>query len=165
MIVKLPHILQSSLFQPSPLCTIQYRPKLSRLPLRGGNRTCYHYREGSIFPLRFPDKPQAAVFDTGFHSKMPAHAFMYGVPVSWYRDHHVRRLPSPLSHTAMSVCTDTASTGRVTSTWLARWAPACGPGPGWSAATSGPAAAWPRPGWERAPAGTPAWASPPSQGS
>ena len=38
-----------------------------------------------------PDLKHVAVFDTAFHSKMPAQAFMYGLPTAWYRDHHVRR--------------------------------------------------------------------------
>jgi acetate kinase len=39
----------------------------------------------------FPAVPQVAVFDTAFHHTMPAHAYHYAVPESWYRDHHVRR--------------------------------------------------------------------------
>ncbi len=39
----------------------------------------------------FPEVPQVAVFDTAFHQTLPAHAFRYAVPESWYRGHHVRR--------------------------------------------------------------------------
>lgn len=35
--------------------------------------------------------PQVAVFDTAFHSTMPAHAYRYAVPGEWYDDHAVRR--------------------------------------------------------------------------
>ncbi len=36
-------------------------------------------------------KPQVAVFDTAFHMTMPAKAYMYAVPYSWYDDCSVRR--------------------------------------------------------------------------
>ncbi|PLW84293.1 acetate kinase [Kineobactrum sediminis] len=39
----------------------------------------------------FPQLPQAAVFDTAFHQRMPAHARRYAVPDHWYRDHRVQR--------------------------------------------------------------------------
>lgn len=32
----------------------------------------------------FPQLPQFAVFDTAFHATLPAHAFRYAVPESWY---------------------------------------------------------------------------------
>jgi acetate kinase len=35
--------------------------------------------------------PQVAVFDTGFHQKMPAHAFLYGLPYGFYEDDGIRR--------------------------------------------------------------------------
>jgi len=38
-----------------------------------------------------PDLPQVAVFDTAFHSTMPAEAFRYSVPAEWYKKHGVRR--------------------------------------------------------------------------
>jgi acetate kinase len=40
---------------------------------------------------QFPEVPQVAVFDTAFHQTLPAHAFRYAVPESWYQSHHVRR--------------------------------------------------------------------------
>lgn len=40
---------------------------------------------------RFAGVPQVAVFDTAFHHTLPAHAFHYAVPSSWYAEHHVRR--------------------------------------------------------------------------
>ncbi len=39
----------------------------------------------------FPGVPQVAVFDTAFHQSMPPHAFLYGLPYSFYTLHHVRR--------------------------------------------------------------------------
>ncbi|MGO9118708.1 MAG: acetate/propionate family kinase [Desulfomonilaceae bacterium] len=38
-----------------------------------------------------PKVPQVAVFDTAFHQTMPAHAFHYALPYTFYADHHVRR--------------------------------------------------------------------------
>ena len=38
-----------------------------------------------------PDVPHVAVFDTAFHSTMPAHAFRYPVPQTWYKEHDVRK--------------------------------------------------------------------------
>ncbi len=38
-----------------------------------------------------PQVPQVAVFDTAFHQSMPDHAYMYGLPYSYYRRYHIRR--------------------------------------------------------------------------
>jgi acetate kinase len=38
-----------------------------------------------------PKCPSVAVFDTQFHSTMPAHAFMYALPYEMYEKHRVRR--------------------------------------------------------------------------
>ena len=38
-----------------------------------------------------PDTPMALVFDTAFHSTMPAHAFMYAIDYNDYKDYKVRR--------------------------------------------------------------------------
>jgi acetate kinase len=38
-----------------------------------------------------PGVPQVAVFDTAFHQKMPPEAYMYGLPMSAYRKHGIRR--------------------------------------------------------------------------
>ena len=37
------------------------------------------------------DVPQVAVFDTGFHQKMPSHAFLYGLPYGFYENDGIRR--------------------------------------------------------------------------
>ena len=39
----------------------------------------------------FGNKPQVAVFDTAFHSRMPERAFLYGLPYSAYTDWKIRR--------------------------------------------------------------------------
>lgn len=38
-----------------------------------------------------PDVPQVAVFDTGFHQKMPKHAYLYGIPYKYYEEDGIRR--------------------------------------------------------------------------
>ncbi len=38
-----------------------------------------------------PQVPQVAVFDTAFHQTMPPHAYLYGLPYSYYRRYHIRR--------------------------------------------------------------------------
>lgn len=39
----------------------------------------------------FGNKPQVAVFDTAFHSRMPQKAFLYGLPYEAYTDWKIRR--------------------------------------------------------------------------
>lgn len=38
-----------------------------------------------------PGTPMVAVFDTAFHQTMPPKAYMYGVPMKYYKELHVRR--------------------------------------------------------------------------
>lgn len=38
-----------------------------------------------------PDVPQVAVFDTAFHQTMPKKAYMYALPMKYYKEDHVRR--------------------------------------------------------------------------
>jgi len=38
-----------------------------------------------------PGTPQVAVFDTAFHQTMPPMAYMYGIPMKYYKEHAVRR--------------------------------------------------------------------------
>lgn len=45
----------------------------------------------SVCKEKMPKIPMVAVFDTAFHQSMPAHAYIYGVPYSWYEKHKVRR--------------------------------------------------------------------------
>ena len=38
-----------------------------------------------------PDVPQVVTFDTAFHQTMPAYAYMYGLPYSFFEKYHIRR--------------------------------------------------------------------------
>ncbi len=38
-----------------------------------------------------PDVPQVAVFDTAFHHRLPAHAFLYAIPYAFYEKYRIRR--------------------------------------------------------------------------
>lgn len=38
-----------------------------------------------------PDTPQVAVFDTAFHQTMPPKAYLYGIPMEYYKKHAIRR--------------------------------------------------------------------------
>lgn len=38
-----------------------------------------------------PNIPQVAVFDTGFHQKMPPQAYLYGLPYEYYEKYNIRR--------------------------------------------------------------------------
>jgi len=38
-----------------------------------------------------PNIPNIAVFDTAFHQSMPEHAFLYALPTTLYKEHHIRR--------------------------------------------------------------------------
>lgn len=38
-----------------------------------------------------PDLPQVAVFDTAFHQTLPEHAYLYALPMEYYKKHGVRR--------------------------------------------------------------------------
>jgi len=38
-----------------------------------------------------PNIPHVAVFDTAFHQTMPEYAYLYGLPMVFYRRHHIRR--------------------------------------------------------------------------
>ncbi len=38
-----------------------------------------------------PKVPHCAIMDTAWHQTMPAHAYTYALPFSWYRDYGVRR--------------------------------------------------------------------------
>lgn len=40
---------------------------------------------------RLQDVPQCGVFDTSFHSQMPPHAYLYGIPYQIYKKHKIRR--------------------------------------------------------------------------
>ncbi len=38
-----------------------------------------------------PNVPQCGLFDTAFHQTMPAHAFLYPLPIDFYQTHKIRR--------------------------------------------------------------------------
>ena len=38
-----------------------------------------------------PNIPQCGIFDTAFHSQMPPHAFLYGIPYKLYKRYKIRR--------------------------------------------------------------------------
>ena len=50
-----------------------------------------------------PNVPQVGVFDTAFHQTMPAKAYLYGLPIEYYKNYKVRRygFPGP-SHSFVS---------------------------------------------------------------
>lgn len=39
----------------------------------------------------FSDLPQAVVFDTAFHQKMPENAYLYALPYEYYKNWHIRK--------------------------------------------------------------------------
>jgi acetate kinase len=47
-----------------------------------GIRTVAHLLPGVL---------QAGVFDTAFHQTLPPRAYLYGIPLDWYKKHHIRR--------------------------------------------------------------------------
>ena len=40
---------------------------------------------------KMPNTPQVAVFDTAFHATMPPKAYMYPLPMRYYKEYHIRR--------------------------------------------------------------------------
>lgn len=44
-----------------------------------------------IMRAALPGVPMVGVFEPGFHETIPEHAYLYGVPYEWVRDHGVRR--------------------------------------------------------------------------
>ena len=53
-----------------------------------------------------PGVPQVAVFDTAFHQTMPAKAYLYGLPIEYYKNYKVRRYGS-ISAVVNGKCVDT----------------------------------------------------------
>lgn len=52
-----------------------------------------------------PGVPQVAVFDTAFHQTMPAKAYLYGLPIEYYKNYKVRRYGfHGTSHSFVSKC-------------------------------------------------------------
>jgi len=44
-----------------------------------------------IMSKLLPHAKTIAVFDTAFHSTIPEEAYLYGIPYSWYKKHHIRK--------------------------------------------------------------------------
>ena len=44
-----------------------------------------------VCPELMPNVPQVGVFDTAFHQTMPAKAYLYGLPIEYYKNYKVRR--------------------------------------------------------------------------
>ena len=81
-----------------------------------------------------PGTPMVAVFDTAFHQTMPPKAFMYGVPMKYYTNLHVRRYGfHGTSHRYVSA---RAAEFLAASAWTPAWV-----SPRWRASSWVPAAA------------------------
>jgi acetate kinase len=44
-----------------------------------------------VVTRKLPGVFQAGVFDTAFHTTLPEKAFLYGLPIEWYKKHRIRR--------------------------------------------------------------------------
>lgn len=44
-----------------------------------------------IMSKLLPNAKSVGVFDTSFHSTIPQEAYLYGIPYSWYKKHHIRK--------------------------------------------------------------------------
>lgn len=44
-----------------------------------------------VFSRLLPGVPMVGSFETGFHSRMPRRAYLYGIPYEWYEKHGIRR--------------------------------------------------------------------------
>jgi len=44
-----------------------------------------------VFQRLLPEKPLIGLFETAFHSEIPIHAVLYGVPYNWFEKHGVRK--------------------------------------------------------------------------
>ncbi|MEJ5359565.1 MAG: acetate kinase [Desulfobacterales bacterium] len=51
----------------------------------------HHLRGIAACERHIPHAVQVAVFDTAFHATLPRHAFLYGIPLSFYAEDGVRR--------------------------------------------------------------------------
>jgi acetate kinase len=74
--VKITEKLISHMKTCVPLAPLHYPPNLE------GIHTISRLMPGVL---------QAGVFDTAFHYSLPPRAFLYGIPLEWYRKHQIRR--------------------------------------------------------------------------
>lgn len=51
----------------------------------------HHLKGIEACERHIPHAVQVAVFDTAFHATLPPHAFLYGIPLRFYEQDHVRR--------------------------------------------------------------------------
>lgn len=51
----------------------------------------HHIKGIEACERHMPHAVQVAVFDTAFHATIPQHAFLYGIPLRYYAEDHVRR--------------------------------------------------------------------------
>ena len=51
----------------------------------------HHLKGIEACERHIPNAAQVAVFDTAFHATIPRHAFLYGIPLRYYTEDHVRR--------------------------------------------------------------------------
>jgi acetate kinase len=51
----------------------------------------HHLRGIEACERHIPAAVQVAVFDTAFHASLPPHAFLYGLPLRFYHQDHIRR--------------------------------------------------------------------------
>ena len=51
----------------------------------------HHIRGIEACERHMPHAVQVTVFDTAFHATIPPHAFLYGIPLRFYENDHIRR--------------------------------------------------------------------------
>jgi acetate kinase len=51
----------------------------------------HHLKGIEACERHIPKAAQVAVFDTAFHATIPRHAFLYGIPLRFYTEDHIRR--------------------------------------------------------------------------
>ncbi|MBQ9069039.1 MAG: acetate kinase [Eggerthellaceae bacterium] len=79
------HFSSSVLIDDDVLAKIESCNDLAPLHNPPGLACIYKTRE------LYPNMPQVAVFDTAFHATMPAKAYMYPIPMEYYKKHAIRR--------------------------------------------------------------------------
>ncbi|KQX68710.1 acetate/propionate family kinase [Paenibacillus sp. Root444D2] len=78
-------------FKSSVLVTDEVKKEIKRLFDLAPLHNPAHMLGISAVEANMPGVPQAVVFDTAYHQSMPAHAYLYPVPMALYRKHKVRR--------------------------------------------------------------------------
>lgn len=78
-------------FSDSVLVTPDVKQKIRELFDLAPLHNPAHMMGISAVEVTLPNVPQAVVFDTAFHQTMPAHAYLYPIPMVLYNKHKVRR--------------------------------------------------------------------------